>query len=100
MSNDPALQLECTTEFRTLLSRRKPPFDEVIATGVVPRFLEFLFFHHEPQLQFEAAWALEKVSSSSKHNRVLLQEGAVPAFVQLLASQSDVREKVPFSFIT
>ncbi len=97
MSNEPALQLECTTHFRKLLSiERNPPIDEVIATGVVPRFVQFLSFHHDPQLQFEAAWALEYIASGSSNGMgVVVQGGAVPVFVQLLASQNDsVKEKV------
>ncbi|KAL9450745.1 hypothetical protein AB3S75_012472 [Citrus x aurantiifolia] len=95
-SDNNSLQLEATTQFRRLLSiQRSPPIDEVTQSGVVPRFVEFLMREDYHQLQFQAAWALTNIASGTSENtKLVIDHGAVPIFVKLLASASDdVREQ-------
>lgn len=94
MSEDPVQQYNGTRQVRRLLSReRNPPVNEVIASGLLPRFLSFLTRQDQPKLQFEAAWALTNVAST-EHTAVVVDLGVVPYLVQLLRSANpDVREQ-------
>lgn len=66
---------------------RKPPLKEIVEAGLLAHFVEFLGRNDNPTLQFEAAWSLTNVASgTSWHTQQVVEHGAVPAFITLLAS--------------
>merc|ERR1712232_1492143 len=96
LSPDPQDRFSATQEFRKLLSiEQDPPIQEVIAAGVVPKFVEFLTDISRPDQQFEAAWVLTNIASgTAEQTKTVVDHGALPFFVQLLDSPNDdVREQ-------
>jgi importin subunit alpha-1 len=87
--------LRAVKDLRRLLSvERNPPVDLVIDAGALPYLVAFLTNDDYPRLQFEAAWALTNIASTSRSKDVANCENAVPSLVKLLYSPSgNVREQ-------
>jgi hypothetical protein len=88
-SSDLTEALAATRAFRKLLSlERNPPITEVVALGVVSKFVEFLAADDATDLQFEAAWCLTNIASGeSEHTTAVINApGAIQQFVRLLQS--------------
>lgn len=90
-SLDAREQANAVSKLRRLLSlEHNPPIDEVVKLGVVPLLVEFLKQHDQPQLQFEAAWALTNiVSGTTEHTEVVIRSGAVELLCALLLSPDE-----------
>merc|ERR1719382_38426 len=96
MTQDPQAVFDATQQFRKMLSiEQNPPIQEVISAGIVSRFVLLLKEVSRPNLQFEAAWVLTNIASgTAEQTRVVVENGALPLFVELLQSPNeDVREQ-------
>lgn len=93
-SGDPQRELEATRGLRKVLSMEKsPPVPQVLSANVMDVLVAFLGRNGNPELQFEAAWALTNIASTD-FTRVVVEFGATPLLVELLRSPNeDVREQ-------
>ena len=98
--NPSSIQQQGTIQLRQLLSREKdPPIDAVVRLGVVPDLVRLLECDDNPELQFEALWALTNIASSDHVIEITgnippNSADAVPQTARLLRSPSHkVREQ-------
>lgn len=90
------LLIDNAQKVRKILSKEpQPPIDEVIQSGVIPRFAELLERNDCAILQFEVAWVLTNVASgSSQQTKTIVDSGAAKTFIRLLDSpHPEVREQ-------
>ncbi|XP_017416788.1 importin subunit alpha-1a [Vigna angularis] len=83
-------QLAAAMSLGSLLELENPPIEEVVSTGVVPRFVEFLSREDTPRLQLESVCVLTNLASgASQFTTVLVDHGVIPPLVNLLSCTDD-----------
>jgi importin subunit alpha-6/7 len=106
--NELGAALAATTQLRRMLSIEKdPPIDHVLSLDVLPRLVQYVALGavtpgqtvppEQLQLAFEAAWAVTNIASGhSEATHAVVNAGAIPVFVNLLACAD---ENVSFVFV-
>ena len=83
--------------FRKILSvEHEPPVEAVLECGIMPILVQLLSTsdgEKSEDIQFESAWALTNVASTS-HTRTVVEHGALSPLIQMLMSgNADVRDQ-------
>ncbi|KAJ6237185.1 importin alpha [Anaeramoeba flamelloides] len=85
-------KLELVKELKEIVSlEHKPPFNEIINSGVIKVLVEFLNEDNNLQLQFETAWILSNIASgTSLQTKFIVDHETIPIFIRLLNSKSEL----------
>ncbi|KRH94381.1 Karyopherin (importin) alpha [Pseudoloma neurophilia] len=111
ISKDPNEVLDGVTKFRKNLSvEQKPPIQQIINAGLVPRFVELLSkanilytnvdVNLVRKIRSESAWALTNIASgSSEQTQAILNYGAIPLFADMLKeNDEDLVDQAAWAF--
>ncbi|XP_022823993.1 importin subunit alpha-1-like [Spodoptera litura] len=94
-SNDLATMTAAARAARRFLSKEQnPPISSMVAAGVIGPLIHALERDDCTDLQFEAAWALTNIASGThEHTMAVVDGGAIPKLVALLARGGSVGEQ-------
>lgn len=86
-TNDDLLITHAQRVRKALSKEPQPPFDKVIQSGLIPRFVQLLERSDNTTIQFEVAWILTNIcSGTTEQTRSVVDKGAVPKLIALLGS--------------
>merc|ERR1711962_625917 len=87
-SDDSTNYFRYTQAARKILSREQnPPIDMFIDADMVPRFVQFLNLGDDPDLHFEACWAITNIASgNSRQTQAVVAANGIPELIKLLSS--------------
>ena len=71
----------------------RPPIQQCVDAGIIPRLVELLHYHEHPEMQYEACWTLTNIASgSTEQTAAVVDACAVQALIPLMTSADlDVR---------
>uniref|UniRef100_A0A2A4JN93 Importin subunit alpha n=1 Tax=Heliothis virescens TaxID=7102 RepID=A0A2A4JN93_HELVI len=79
---------------RMLSKEQNPPITPMVSAGVIKPLVDALDRDDCPDLQFEAAWAITNIASGThEHTMAVVDGGAIPKLVSLLAQGGVVGEQ-------
>ncbi|XP_047038864.1 importin subunit alpha-1-like [Helicoverpa zea] len=90
----PTLTASARAARRMLSKEQNPPITPMVSAGVIKPLVDALDRDDCPDLQFEAAWAITNIASGThEHTMAVVDGGAIPKLVALLAQGGIVGEQ-------